>query len=305
MPLSHCLSLYDFTATQMQKILDLAVHMKTNPADYKQSLAGKSIAMLFEKPSLRTRVSFDVGIHQLGGHAIYLDSKQVGPGARETVTDIANNLACWTDAIVARVYDHATLVALSQSKVPVINALCDLHHPCQTLADLLTLQTHFGSDLSAVKLAYLGDGNNVCHSLMVGAAALGMPLQVFTPKEDAISSACMARLNSQFPQHQVNCLHDLSQLGPVDAVYTDTWVSMGEDPTQSAAKKQRLTPFQVNQQLVADTQASVVMHCLPAHRGEEISDAVLDGPCSVVLEQAENRMHAQKALLHSLFHQII
>lgn len=295
----HCLSLLDLDAEAMQKSLQLAQQMKSNPAAYSSSLAGKSIALLFEKPSLRTRVSFEVGIHQLGGHAVYLDANMVGPGQRESVQDIAANLACWTHAIVARVFKHETLQQLSAGGISVVNALCDTHHPCQTLADLMTLQEKFGEDLSAVKVAYLGDGNNVCQSLMLGAATLNMPLQVVTPKAHGPDEQVMQMLDERFQNHRVTLLNDPAQLGSVDALYTDTWISMGEE--DSAEKKQRLQPFQINQQLLAASGASAVMHCLPAHRGDEISNEVMDGEHSVILQQAENRMHAQKALLHYLF----
>ncbi|RUO25654.1 ornithine carbamoyltransferase [Aliidiomarina minuta] len=295
----HCLSLLDLDASTIQQCLQLAQQIKANPEAYVHSLEGKSIALLFEKPSLRTRVSFEVGIHQLGGHAVYLDANMVGPGQRESVQDIAANLACWTHAIVARVFQHDTLQQLSTAGISVVNALCDIHHPCQTLADLLTLQEVFGEDLSVLKVAYLGDGNNVCQSLMLGAAALNMPLQVVTPKTYGPSKQIMQTLDETFKNHQVTLLNDPAQLGPVDALYTDTWISMGEQ--DSAEKKQYLQPFQLNQQLLEASGATAVMHCLPAHRGDEITDELMDGEHSVILRQAENRMHAQKALLHYLF----
>lgn len=294
---SSCLSLFNISAGQIAQVLSLAHSMKADPHNYRHCLQGKSIALLFEKPSLRTRVSFDVGIHQLGGHAVYLDAKQVGPGSRETVTDIANNLACWTHAIVARVFDHSTLVQLDKAKVPVVNALCDQHHPCQTLADLLTLQELFGDDLSPLKLAYVGDGNNVCQSLMVGAAALNIPLQVFTPAQMAPKQSFIQQLNSAYPQHRIVIRDDIANATELDVIYTDTWISMGEDPAASASKKQQLAAFQVNADLLKQTGAQHVMHCLPAHRDEEISSSVLDDQLDLVLRQAENRMHAQKALL--------
>lgn len=292
-----CLSLFALSAAQIRQVLSLAHAIKANPQSYRHCLAGKSIALLFEKPSLRTRVSFDVGIHQLGGHAVYLDAKQVGPGARETVTDIANNLACWTQAIVARVFEHSTLQQLDQAKVPVINALCDQHHPCQTLADLLTLQELFGDDLANLKLAYVGDANNVCQSLMIGAAALDIPLQVFTPRQIAPAALFLQQLKAVYPDHRITICHDIATATELDVIYTDTWISMGEDPASSAEKKQQLAAFQVNPELLKQTGARHVMHCLPAHRDEEISSSVLDDQLDLVLRQAENRMHAQKALL--------
>lgn len=299
----HCLSLFELSSEAIHKTLALAHQMKANPANYQQCLAGKSIAMLFEKPSLRTRVSFDVGIHQLGGHAIYLDSKQVGPGARETVTDIANNLACWTQGIVARVYQHDTLTQLAHAKVPVINALCDQHHPCQSLADMLTLQELYGEDLSELSMAYIGDGNNVCQSLMVACAALHVKLYVVTPAAYAPSAEFMAQLDAHHPAHDITLLHDVASLPPVNVVYTDTWVSMGEDLTQSTAKKSALAPFQVNHALMSKLKATHLLHCLPAHRDEEVASTLLDEQLATVLRQAENRMHAQKALLALLLNE--
>ena len=295
--IGSCLSLFDLSQQQIKQVLTLAHGMKADPQSYSKCLQGKSIALLFEKPSLRTRVSFDVGIHQLGGHAVYLDAKQVGPGSRETVTDIANNLACWTQAIVSRVYAHDTLVQLDKARVPVINALCDQHHPCQTLADLLTLQELFGEDLSQLKLAYVGDGNNVCQSLMVGAAALNINMTVYCPQNFAPESAFMQQLHSAYPNHGISIEHDIDEVQALDVIYTDTWISMGEDEAKSAAKKQSLLPFQVNHALLEKSGAQAVMHCLPAHRDEEINSDLLDEQLNVVLRQAENRMHAQKALL--------
>lgn len=295
--IGQCLSMFDFDVAHIKQILSLAHSMKAKPAAYRNCLAGQAIALLFEKPSLRTRVSFDVGIHQLGGHAVYLDSKQVGPGARETVSDIANNLACWTQAIVARVYRHQTLIELNTTKVPVINALCDQHHPCQTLADLLTLQELYGEDLSGVHLAYVGDANNVAQSLMIGAAALGMRMSVVTPTEYAPGSDLLEQISQCYPNHRVQVSTDVNTLFDVDVVYADTWISMGEDDSKSAAKKAVLQPYQINPELMAKCGATQVMHCLPAHRDEEITSQLLDQQLDVVLRQAENRMHAQKALL--------
>ncbi|RUO31740.1 ornithine carbamoyltransferase [Aliidiomarina sedimenti] len=293
----HCLSLLDLSPADIRDVLDLARQMKAEPAAYANCLRGKSIALLFEKPSLRTRVSFDVGIYQLGGQAIYLDSKQVGPGSRETVQDIANNLGCWTHAIVARVYQHATLKALSQGRIPVVNALCDQHHPCQTLADLLTLQELYGDDLSETRVAYLGDGNNVCQSLMVGAAAMGLSLQVATPPSLQPTKEIQAQLDQLYPAHRVTTHNAVDALHTVDVLYTDTWISMGEEGGEVEAKKTALSGYQVNAGLLKQTGARHVMHCLPAHRDEEISSEVLNQQQAVVLRQAENRMHVQKALL--------
>ncbi|MBA3989142.1 MAG: ornithine carbamoyltransferase [Idiomarina sp.] len=295
--ITQCVSLFDLSAAQIQQTLALAHEMKANPANYRQCLAGKSVALLFEKPSLRTRVSFDVGIQQLGGHAVYLDSKQVGPGSRETVTDIANNLACWTQAIVARVYQHTTLQQLAQGRVPVVNALCDEHHPCQTLADLMTLQELYGDDLSQVQLGYVGDGNNVCQSLMLGAAALGLKMRVVTPQGFAPTAEFVNQLAQHYPDHNVQVSHALADLHGCDVLYTDTWISMGQEGQGADEKKAQFQPYALTHTLMQQSGAEHVMHCLPAHRDEEIESSLLDNQLDVVLRQAENRMHAQKALL--------
>lgn len=303
MPLSQCLSIPDLSVAQLSHVLKLAHQMKATPSAYNDCLAGQSIALLFEKPSLRTRVSFDVGIHQLGGHSVYLNQQQVGPGSRETVTDIARNLQCWTQAIVARVYSHQTLQELAASGATVVNALCDQHHPCQTLADLMTLQECFGADLHGLKVAYIGDGNNVCQSLMLGAAAAGIELTVITPAGFGPGQSIKDMLEQMYPGHKVRCSHNSEQLGQQDVLYTDTWVSMGEDESKADAKKAVFWPYQLNSALLQRSGAKHVMHCLPAHRGEEITNDVLDSSASVVLHQAENRMHAQKALLALLLNE--
>lgn len=303
MAIDHCLSLLDLSAAQIDKVLQLAHQMKANPSAYQHCLQGKSIAMLFEKPSLRTRVSFDVGIYQLGGQAIYLDSGQVGPGARETVADIARNLACWTHGIVARVYQHQTLLELSSAGVPVVNALCDQHHPCQTLADLMTLQELFSPSFDNLHLAYIGDANNVCQSLMIGAAALGLRLTVCSPTEYQADPKLWQTLQQKYPNHRVKQVSAVSAIGACDVLYTDTWVSMGEEGAGEADKKALLAPFQVNQQSMALTGAQYLMHCLPAHRGEEVTSEILDAQQGVVLRQAENRMHVQKALLTQMMNE--
>ena len=300
--LKQLLSLTDLSKSQMQEILALAADIKANSAKYSEALKGKSIALLFEKPSLRTRVSFDVGIYKLGGHSVYLDQQNGALGVRESVEDFGSNLACWCDAIVARVYSQQTLVKLSaSSKKPVVNALSDLYHPCQALADLLSLQEMYG-DLSQVHLAFIGDGNNVCQSLLLGCAILGMQFTLVTPpgfgpdahvllKAQEIANESGARLTLS------TCV---SAAAGADAVYTDTWVSMGNnaDPKQVARVFQ---PYQINAAVMNRLGVKHFMHCLPAHRGEEVTSDVLDSDRSLVLRQAENRMHVQNAVLVSLF----
>lgn len=296
----NLLSLFDVSATHIKQLLKTASAIKAHPEGYTECLKGRSVAMVFEKPSLRTRVSFEVGIQQLGGQAIYLDAQMIEPGQRESVEDIARNLSCWTDAIVARVFKHDTLKQLSAAKVPVVNALCDQHHPCQSLADLLTIQERYPVDLRVVDILYLGEGNNVCQSLMVGAAALGLKLTVITPPGFAPSAEFMAKLNTKYPEHGIQLGTDLDAVQHADVVYTDTWISMGDTRTE-AETLEIFMPYQVNQALVERLQATTVLHCLPAHRNHEITDEVLDGPISTVLQQAENRLYVQKAVLHTMF----
>lgn len=300
--LTQLLCLAELDQTQLKALLELALNIKQNPQDYQQALKGRSIALLFEKPSLRTRVSFDVGIYKLGGHSVYLDQQNGAMGVRESVEDFGSNLACWTDAIVARVYSQKTLVQLAlSSKKPVINALSDLYHPCQALADLLTLKEQYG-DLSQVHLAFVGDGNNVCHSLMLGAAILGMDLTVVTPQGFGPDAHVLLKAQ-ELAQHsgaKLTLSQHLSSAAGADAIYTDTWVSMGNkaDPAQV----QRIfAPYQINTAAMQRLAVKHFMHCLPAHRGQEVTSEVLDSEFSLALQQAENRMHAQNAVLVSLF----
>lgn len=300
--LKQLLCLAELDQQQLAGLLELALEIKQKPANYSNALKGKSIALLFEKPSLRTRVSFDVGINKLGGHSVYLDQQNGAMGVRESVEDFGSNLACWTDAIVARVYSQQTLIKLAQSsKKPVINALSDLYHPCQALADLLTLKEQF-ADLSQVHLAYVGDGNNVCHSLMLGAAIMGMTLTVVTPPGFGPDAHVLLRAQALAQQSgaKLTLSQHVSSAAGADALYTDTWVSMGNkaDPTQLAAA---FAPYQINTAVMQRLGVQNFMHCLPAHRGHEVTSEVLDSDYSLVLQQAENRMHAQNAVLVSLF----
>lgn len=300
--LTQLLCLAELDQTQLKALLELALNIKQNPQDYQQALKGRSIALLFEKPSLRTRVSFDVGIYKLGGHSVYLDLQNGAMGVRESVEDFGSNLACWTDAIVARVYSQKTLVQLAlSSKKPVINALSDLYHPCQALADLLTLTEQYG-ELSKVHLAFVGDGNNVCHSLMLGAAIMGMDLTVVTPQGFGPDAHVLLKAQ-ELAQHsgaKLTLSQHLSSAAGADAIYTDTWVSMGNkaDPAQV---KHIFAPYQINTAAMQRLAVKHFMHCLPAHRGQEVTSEVLDSEFSLALQQAENRMHAQNAVLVSLF----
>jgi ornithine carbamoyltransferase len=265
-------------------------------------LAGRQVAMLFEKPSLRTRVTFDVGITSLGGYAIYLGPDEVGLGRRETPADVGRNLSRWVDAIVLRTFAHATLVELAgAASVPVVNALTDREHPCQALGDLQTLRQHLGS-LRGRVLAFIGDGNNVCHSLLLAGAAAGLEVRVATPDGFAPDQTVVAeaRALGRIGGGSVVIGADPRRaVAGADAVYTDVWASMG-DEDQAALRRERFAGFRVDSRLLTLAPDALVMHCLPAHRGEEITDDVLDGPRSVVLDQAENRLYAQQALLLEL-----
>jgi ornithine carbamoyltransferase len=301
---THLLSATDFAALGLTRLLDRAESLRAARARQQLPplLAGRQVAMLFEKPSLRTRVTFDVGVSSLGGHALYLGPDEVGIGRRETATDVGRNLSRWVDAIVVRTFAPATLLELAEAAtVPVVNALTDLEHPCQALADLLTLRQHLGS-LPGRRLAFVGDGNNVCHSLLLAAALAGVHVSVATPHgcEPDAQIVAQARRIGQKTGSNISLAPSPSEaVAGADAVYTDVWTSMGAE-SEADARRALFAGFQVNDALLAAAPDALVMHCLPAHRGEEISAAVLDGPRSVVLDQAENRLYAQQALLVEL-----
>lgn len=298
-------------------VLDLfatAADSKRNPDRYRRALDNLAVILLFEKPSLRTKISFEVGVAKMGGHPLYMDHSQQRLGARESVRDYGKNLERWVDCIVARVYSQTVLEELAEAaKCPVINALSDRFHPCQALADVLTLWELAGRDvgrLRTMKLAYVGDGNNVCHSLMQAATLLGMSMTVVTPAgfEPAadVTSQCVS-----FAAAAGGSLEITNATAAVEghaAVYTDVWVSMGQAGGVDEATKRRkvFSPYQVNAELMARASRglaspAVFMHCLPAQRGLEVTDEVIDSRHSVVYDQAENRMHAQNALLVHMF----
>jgi ornithine carbamoyltransferase len=274
--------------------------MKARPQDFRQTLAGRHVVMFFEKPSLRTRLTFEAGIAGLGGSVSFVDQTQGRLDAREKLSDIAHNLERWVDAIVLRTFAHSTVEKMAEySRVPVINALSDFEHPCQALADYLTLQEHFG-DLSRICLAYVGDGNNVAHSLLLTAACLGSRIRVATPAgyRPHPQIVADAREISRKTGAVVEILSDPQQaVRGVDAIYTDAWASMGQEH-ETDERARIFPPYQLNAQLAAGAAPhAVFMHCLPAHRGEEITDEVIDSERSVVFDQAESRLHAQKAIL--------
>ncbi|MBU0672589.1 MAG: ornithine carbamoyltransferase [Candidatus Margulisbacteria bacterium] len=296
------ITIHDLSAAEVAEIFDLAAELKKKQqqGEKHEYLWAKSLAMIFEKPSTRTRVSFEIGMWQLGGLAVNLDQEAIGLGVRETVGDVAKTLSRYADAILIRTFEHAKVLELAQqASVPIINALSDLLHPCQALADFFTVREKKGS-LKGLKFAYIGDGNNVCHSLMFAAAKVGMNLTIaapkgYEPKEEIVE---LAFADGKKAGIEIDILNDpVSAVKDADVIYTDVWASMGQEK-ESKKRKKIFAKFQVNQQLVDLAKKDVmVMHCLPAHRGEEITAEVIDGPNSVVFDQAENRLHVQKAIL--------
>jgi ornithine carbamoyltransferase len=298
------LAVADYSPVSLQEILDLAVKLKAewqsggNPPILKD----KVLAMIFQKPSLRTRVSFDMAMRHMGGDALYLSPAEIGLGKRESIADVARVISGYVDAIMARVFDHQHVLELAKwSDIPVINGLSDYNHPCQAMADALTIQENFGT-LEGINVTYLGDGNNVAVSLMHVCAKLGANFTIANPEGydmpiDAIDEARgFAGKGSA-----INLLHDPQEaVKEADVIYTDTWTSMGQE--EEAKQRVRVfPPFQVNAALVSEARSNViVMHCLPAHRGQEITDEVADGPHSALFPQAHNRLHAQKAILVKL-----
>ena len=293
-------SIGDLTSAETRAILKLGHDVKRNPREYRHALDAKQMVLMFEKASLRTRLSFETGINTLGGNAIFFDQTSSLLGERESIADVARNVERWVDVIVLRTYAHDTIVEMAaNARVPVVNALSDFEHPCQALADFMTLEEHFGS-VRGLNFTYIGDGNNVCHSLMLTGAQLGANVTVATPRgyspdieivtlarEKAAENGCEIRL-TQDPQAGAEA---------ADAIYTDVCVSMGFEH-ESTKRAPIFRPFQVNEALMSKANPQAVfMHCLPARRNAEVTDAVLDGPQSIVFDQAENRMHAQKALL--------
>ena len=294
--------LADLTPADLNSLLELALTLKTAHSQGKQEqrLAGKTLAMVFQKPSLRTRVSFDVGMHELGGHAVYLSPDEIKLGVRESIADVARVLSRYVQGIMARVYAHEDVVQLARwASVPVINGLSDYCHPCQGLADLLTIREKLGA-LEDVTLAYVGDGNNMLTSLLFGGALSGMRIVAATPEgyEPSPLVVRQAERLAAATGAQVACLRDpLEAVSGADVIYTDTWTSMGQED-EAAVRREVFPPYQVNRTLLAHAKPTVgVMHCLPAHRGEEITDEAADGPHSWLFDQAENRLHAQKAVL--------
>lgn len=293
-------SISDLSSSEVHALLKLGHDVKRNPRDYRHALDAKQMVLMFEKASLRTRLSFETGVNTMGGSAIFVDQTNSPLGERESIADVAKNVERWVDVIVLRTYAHDTITEMAaNSRVPVINALSDFEHPCQALADFMTLQEHFGT-VTGLNFTYVGDGNNVCHSLMLAGAQLGVNVTVATPRgySPDIEIVTLARERAEVNGCEVRLLQDPHAAAEgADAIYTDVCVSMGMEH-ESTKRAPIFRPFQVNEALMARTAShAVFMHCLPARRNAEVTDAVLDSPQSIVFDQAENRMHAQKALL--------
>jgi ornithine carbamoyltransferase len=293
----------EWNPAQVRKFFQLATDIKARPQDYRSALAGRFLALIFEKPSLRTRVTFEVGIASLGGSAVFLDHTLTHLGERESIRDIAKNLERWVQGIVARVFAQEALEEMAEStSIPVINALSDRFHPCQALADFFTLEERFAG-LRGLKLAYVGDGNNMCHSLLTIGARVGAHIRVATPAgyEPAADVVAEAKLVARQTSGKIELLHSPEEaVAGAQAVYTDVWASMGHEE-EAAARRVAFEAYQVNEALLSRAaKDAVFLHCLPAHRGLEVTDAVMDSPRSVVYDQAENRLHVQKAILFTL-----
>ena len=297
------ISTRDLSPQDAEGLLHLAGLMKARPADFRDALSGKQLVMFFEKQSLRTRLTFEAGMASLGGVSFFFDQTQGRLDAREKLSDIAHNLERWIDVIVLRTYDQSTIQGMAEyASVPVINALSGLEHPCQALADYMTLHERFG-DLKRVTLAYVGDGNNVANSLLLTCAVLGSQIRIATPADYSVDKQILADAKkiARKTGAKLEILTDPhAAVAGADAVYTDQWTSMGWENEQEA-RAAKFPPYQVNEALMAEAAPNALfLHCLPAQRGQEVTDAVIDSETSVVFDQAENRMHIQKAILYQL-----
>ena len=297
------ISTRDLGPQGVEAVLHLAELMKSRPSVFQRSLAGKQMVMFFEKPSLRTRLTFEAGMASLGGTTMFVDQTQSRLDARESLSDIAHNLERWVDVIVLRTFAQETIEGMARfASIPVINALSDLEHPCQALADYLTLQERFGN-LKNITLAYVGDGNNVAHSLLLTCACLGSSIRIATPKgyEPNTKILADARKLAKQTGAKIELLTDpQAAVAGADAVYTDAWASMGQE-NEANQRAKIFAPYQVNPKLMSQAAPhAAFLHCLPAHRGEEVTNEIMDSENSVIFEQAENRLHAQKAILYLL-----
>jgi len=297
------LSIREFTPAEMRHFLHVATQVKVHPEAYRTALKGKTLAMIFEKPSLRTRVTFDVGMEELGGHPLYLSPAEISLGKRESVYDVAKNLERMVQGIMIRTFSHELVVDLANyANIPVINGLTDYSHPCQAMADYLTVLEVKGR-IAGLKLAYIGDGNNVARSLMFLGAQLGVDVRIATPPGYELDEAAIhwTRGRCAETSGSLTLTNDAEEVvRDADVVYTDVWASMGQE-AEAATRKKIFAPYQVNADLMAKAKDDAIfLHCLPAHRGDEVTDDVIDSPRSFVFPQAENRLHAQKAIMLEL-----
>jgi len=297
------LSIDTYTPEKFMEIVQRAIDFKTGKVEYGNLAKGKSLAMIFEKQSLRTRMTFEIGIAKLGGHAVYLQPSDIGLGTREPVKDVARNITRWCDIIMARVFLNSTIVELAQyANIPVVNALCDIEHPCQAMADFQTIYEHKGR-FKGLKLAFLGDGNNVAHSLMLSCAKMGMDFAIGCPEdyEPMLGITKRALEIAETSGAKIEIENDpIKAIKDADIVYTDVWTSMGQE-LENEKRLKAFPPYQVNSELMKHAKDdAIVLHCLPAKRGLEITDEVIESPNSVVFDEAENRLWAQMAVMADL-----
>lgn len=301
MALKDLITIADLTRQEVQRIFETTADIKAHPRKYSEALAGRSVALIFEKPSLRTRVTFDLGATQMGASCVYLDHQGVRLGERESVKDMALNLERWVDVIVARTYSHETVIELAaHSSVPVINGLSEFSHPCQGLTDYFTLTEKVGPDLSGFKLAYVGDGNNTAHSLIFCAAKVGAHIRIGCPKgyEPDADVLKRARREARTTGAKIEVVHDpYEAVEGAQAVYTDVWASMGFE-AETERRREIFSSYRVTKKLMKNAaKDAFFMHCLPAHRGDEVDADVIDSKISIVYDEAENRLHTQKAVM--------
>lgn len=295
-------SIKDFSVDEIYEIFELSADLKSRlkKGDMPKLLNDKVLAMVFEKPSLRTRCTFEIGMFQLGGHAIHLQPSNIGLGQRESIHDVAKNFERWVDLIMARTFSHNTIEELAKhASVPVINALSDLTHPCQAMTDIFTLKEHFGN-VKGLTLSYIGDGNNVCNSLMLGCSLLGININISTPKgyEPQKEIVKISTIYAKKSGGSIMITDDpVRAVKEINAIYTDVWASMGQE-SEAEERKKIFADYQLNSNLLSYApEDTLIMHCLPAHRGLEITDDVIDSQNSIVFDQAENRLHVQKAIM--------
>ncbi len=299
------IAIADYSAQDLKRMLDLAIELKKEYFEKGNApiLKGKVLALLFSKPSLRTRISFDMGMRHLGGDALFISPDEIGLGKREAISDVARVLSGYVHGIMARVFAHEHVTELAKwASVPVINGLSDYNHPCQAMADVMTIYEHFGH-MDGIKVSYVGDGNNVVHSLLHACAKLGMDFSIASPEGYDLNSKALSDAREMAKVSGISiktCRDPKEAVSEADVVYTDTWTSMGQE-AETEKRKLVFPPYQVNNALLKFAKpTAIVMHCLPAHRGQEITDEVADGPQSALFPQAHNRLHAQKAILVEL-----